>query len=192
MAYAPFNVRLGYKLSEKPTGGAIKAGTLPHFLADASTFCDWWQRLLADVVATTQDQVLVTAMIALAQQVNCWAMSAEPDDMEAWPVSAHRLLSRFDRFCATADITALTEAASEEKETATLRVRSLRPPRVTIWPNKRAAPSHANQPAYRRPRVDTPRGTKHCDHHGTCNHSTAECAYLKKQQQQQPSSSHGK
>ena len=188
MGYDPFNVFIAFVVSTKPKGSITQAGCLPHFLMDAPAFLGWLARVCQDVFTATQDGELLSALLGLSSQVNSWWLLADRYDPEAWLVIAHRILIRFDLFLATLDLAALTTDSSEQREEAVTRVRRLNlaaAPRstyfpVTHYPKRPSGVWGGGAAAIKRHRSEARPANKQCSHHGACNHTTAECQYLKK------------
>lgn len=182
MGYNAFNIRLGYKIGQQ-TGSFTKSGFMPHFLFDHTTFQNFWSHLTKEVMATTGSVDVANYMLELSRKVATWmilpthARTSEVED--AWLMVAHRILDRLDRACHHADLAQLTIESEEEEQHAKIRAASISTPKEPARANNQrggwggGAASRSNQRKRNR-------GEQHCDLHGQCNHTTADCNVLSK------------
>lgn len=199
MGFDPHNIHLGFKIDANHAGAHGKAGSMPHFLRDAATWRDWWNRLTREAAQSGQCAMLTAAMMNLAAQVNTWMMVSEEDEAEAWLTAAHRLLSRYDKFCAQGTLEALEfPTCSEEKDLAKMRARSVMPTKPAWTPGPRrpgqssgggGGGGYSNK---RRRGPNNGKDLKFCDHHKLCGHTTAECDILHPKPKASAGSSNGK
>jgi hypothetical protein len=180
MGYDPHNIHMGFKIDTNHAGAHGKGGCMPHFMRDPGTWRDWWQRIIYEVTQAVQCAPLVSAMMALSSQVNTWLMTSDTSDSESWLVAAHRLLSRYDRFCVSGILDDLSKPAGEEKELATMRVRSLQPPKpATQWGAgyRRQPGGGVNEGPHKKARKATTHNSW-CEHHKRCSRTTEQCGVL--------------
>ena len=207
MGWCDYNPFMGFAVPMSAGAGPTKAGCMPHWCRDYTTFITCWASFQQKLSLAGGHPVMATAMQALATIVTSM-VGANVNDATQWLVAAHVVMARLHDLCTTLDPTKLSAPLSLVEERNAMN-RAKQVPQAKGQPSSIAGAASGRDNGSsttdrRRPRAPPPRnewqrnqrarpvigarvvGTE-CPYHPGQGHSLFECNhYQRLSRQHQP------